>query len=219
VWRRFGSQIADVLSKLESPRKRRPGEMRALAHLGLYQAAHNLTRRTRDLPDFQVEQVPVTPLKGDCHDETPYMPIWPVEDQFEKCIDSLRWLRDCVAEAEAIAIEEKSPSCGNRPDSARSLLYESMVAIYWESATSPKKPWWNAVTERYKNVEAIRFHEAVLHPLSVKATMLWRTQQSRLLQMPAVRIFEWAPAIKRGCPQCLRTPYASPTLSTKPVRP
>jgi hypothetical protein len=161
-WGSIASRAKSLLSEFDGGDESLP----KVWPLYLHQAAHRLTKRTGALPDFEVERIPL-PTSDKSHQERfTELSVGPVEDQVEKCIDSLRWFRDCVAEAEAIAIDEKASTGGNRADEARQYLYESLVDIYWRSADLPKRPWCDSRTEKPKG-EAIKFLKATLHALGV----------------------------------------------------
>jgi hypothetical protein len=160
-WGSIASQAKRLLSEFDDDEPLPKGWP-----LYLHQAAHRLTKRTGALPDFEVERIPLPTSDRGHQERFTELSVGPVEDQVEKCIDSLRWLRDCLAEAEAIAKEETDPAGGNRADEARRHLYESLVAIYRESARTPRPPWWDPHKERHKG-EVIKFLEATLHPLEV----------------------------------------------------
>ena len=98
LWQALRGRIDGLLKRLDDPDNQLPG---------LWQAALALAKREGALPDFPPEVTPLAPVPGNEATGPSDMTIWPVEQQLEKCLRGLRWLRGVTSEAARIAEKEK----------------------------------------------------------------------------------------------------------------
>ncbi len=128
-------------------------------------AAEQLAQRTGALPDLAPDRIDLPPVPGAEPSPSDYTTVWPVAEQIEKSLATVRWLGECVTEA-ALWAEYQKADPGNRPIEAKHDFYRTVVGVYEEAAQDPKNPVKNRINGDLCG-EVLDFIEGCLQPLSV----------------------------------------------------
>ncbi len=122
-------------------------------------AADQLAQRTGALLDL------APPVPGAEPSPSDFTTVWPVAEQIEKSMATLRWLRECVTEA-ALWAEYQKANPGNRPIEAKHDFYRTVVRIYQEAAENPRNPQKDWLDGFFFG-EVLDMLQACLEPLGV----------------------------------------------------
>ncbi len=141
------------------------GQMSGGERGDLEYAAEQLAQRTGALPDLAPDTIELPPVPGAEPSPSDYTTVWPVAEQIEKSLATLRWLRECVTEAALWAEYQKADS-GNRPIEEKYDFYRTVVSIYEEAAENPRNPYKDP-TKGTPSGEVLDLLEACLRPLGV----------------------------------------------------
>ena len=141
------------------------GQMSGGERGDLEYVAEQLAQRTGSLPDLAPERIELPPVPGAEPSPSDYTTVWPVAEQIEKSLATLRWLRECVTEA-ALWAEYQKTTPGNRPIEAKHDFYRTVVSIYEEAAEDPRNPQKDRITGALSG-EVLDMLHACLEPLDV----------------------------------------------------
>ena len=141
------------------------GQMSGWERGDLEYAAEHLAQRTGALPDLAPERIELPPVPGAEPSPSDYTTVWPVAEQIEKSLATLRWLRECVIEA-ALWAEYQKATSGNRPIEAKHDFYRTVFSIYEEAAENPRDPYKDP-TKETPSGEVLDMLQACLQPLGV----------------------------------------------------
>ena len=128
-------------------------------------AAEQLAQRTGALPDLAPDTIELPPVPGAEPSPSDYTTVWPVAEQIEKSLATLRWLRECVTEA-ALWAEYQKTTPGNRSIEEKHEFYRTVFSIYEEAAENPRNPYKDP-TKGTPSGEVLDLLEACLRPLGV----------------------------------------------------
>ncbi len=142
------------------------GQMSGWERGDLEYAAEQLAQRTGSLPDLAPERIELPPVPGAEPSPSDYTTVWPVAEQIEKSLATVRWLHECVTEAALWAGYQKA-NPGNRPIEEKYDFYRTVVSIYEEAAENPRNPYKDR-TKGTPSGEVLDMLQACLQPLGVR---------------------------------------------------